>query len=228
MTSTGVKLHGWLFRGKDSRTILVCHGNSGNILDLYRLIAYLRQTGCSVFVFDYQGFGRSQGAPSMAGICQDAKAAYDYVAKFTPADQIILYGESLGGGVACHIAQTEPTGGLILQSTFADIRTISYQVFLPLGIYPELLYPKPFFNSLKMLSKYERPVLFIHGEKDKDVSIKHAELMFAAASEPKLFVRLANTGHEEIDDLDGEQFVEALSRFLEPIRSQTAAVQEAV
>jgi alpha-beta hydrolase superfamily lysophospholipase len=226
-TPTGNQLHAWYFRGETgAKTILFCHGNSGNISDLEGHIELLLQTGASVFVFDYQGFGRSQGRPSVSGICADAHAAHKYLVEklhVSPND-IVLYGESLGGAVACELARREPIAGLILQSTFSCLTRISFENYAILGIFPEFLFPPPYFNNVAVLrDSIKVPVLVTHGEKDTEIRIAHAHALIACATGPKQMVGLPNTEHSEIAALDHELFVCGLREFLHQLTDREAS-----
>lgn len=214
---TGKQLHGWYFQGSPGqKTILLCHGKTGNISDLQILIELLCQTGASVFAFDYQGYGKSEGGPSVKGICDDGSAAYKWLVdhrKIAPTN-IIVYGESLGGAVACHLAKHSVIGGLILQSAFSSLRKISIENLPALQVFPETLFPPPFWNNISVLKDYSGPVLLIHGQLDDHIKISHAEEMHIACKEPKHFARLPNTLHDEISELDSQQFLDSIKMFL--------------
>src|SRR5207249_8613654 len=104
---------------------LLCHGNAGNIGDRLEMAKALLQTGVNVFLFDYRGYGRSQGRPSEEGTYRDAQAAHQWLQQqgFEGAN-IIAFGESLGGGIASELALRAPLGGLVLQSTFSCMTDI--------------------------------------------------------------------------------------------------------
>src|SRR6266704_5268593 len=122
----GVRLNGWFFPGvKDSPrnrlAILLCHGNGGNISHRLDVTAALLETGVAVFLFDYRGYGRSEGRPSEEGTYADAEAAYQWLhEKGYAGTNVIAFGESLGGGIASGLAARVPLAGLILQATFSS------------------------------------------------------------------------------------------------------------
>lgn len=215
--ANGHRLHGWyFFNERAEKTILVCHGNTGNISDLDKLIALLLAANASVFVFDYQGYGKSTGSPSVKGIGEDALAVYDWLItdKHIRTTNIVLYGESLGAAVACQLAQQLPVCGLILQSAFCDLRRISLETFPPFVIYPSSLFPQPYFDNARAVQNCPCPLLLIHGLKDREINSNHARELFAKASQPKELILLSNTGHEEIADLDSDLFSKAITTFL--------------
>ena len=125
--SDGIALNGWFYPASTNShrrhlAVLVCHGNAGNISHRLDVCGALLSTGVNVFVFDYRGYGQSQGRPSEEGTYRDAQAAYEWLRqKGFAGTNIIAFGESLGGGIAAELAVREPVGGLVLQSTFTSI-----------------------------------------------------------------------------------------------------------
>src|SRR5262249_20139555 len=118
-SSNGKRLHGWFFRRSDpGPTVLISHGNAGNLSDRSGLCDLVLRAGASVVVYDYQGYGRSEGSPSLKGILDDGLAAYKYLVEQekVPPQDIVLLGESLGSVVAAHVADTQPCRGVIMQS----------------------------------------------------------------------------------------------------------------
>ncbi len=212
----GKKLHGWFFQGTEQKVIIVNHGKTGNITDLERLMFLLLDTGASVFIYDYRGFGRSEGAPSLKVICEDGLKAYQWLVElkqFAPKD-IVAYGESLGGIVACHLAEQTEVGGLILQSAFSSLRTISIENMSVLKYFPDALFPIYGKNSATV-GKFNKPVLMLHGALDQDIVVRHShDLLAASATADKEFVILPNTLHDEIDEKDSELFVRTVKAFL--------------
>ncbi len=222
----GKKLHGWFFRApKATKTILVNHGNTGNVGDLETLLSLLLRSGASVFAFDYQGYGRSQGSPSVAGICADSVAAYEYLVnkEGIPPQTLVVYGESLGSAVSCQLVANRPCAGLILQSAFSSLTKIAYADVPVLSVYPQFLFPPPFFNSLWVLKNQKHPPLLIfHGDKDPEVPISHAKELFAYALEPKTLVVLPHTLHEDITKEDSDLFVNSVRKYLSSLDNTQA------
>ncbi len=215
-SKNGKKLHGLFFPVDGGRkTILINHGNKGNLFDLDRLLELLLATGNSVFVYDYQGFGRSEGSPSVRAICEDGIAAFDWLineGKVLPQD-LVIYGESLGAAVSCHVAKHREVAGLILQAPFTNIREIAIESIPALRIYPSWLFPKPFLNNEAVLAEFRKPVLLLHGVQDKDVGVEHSRKLLEIAVGPKALIELPNTSHEEIAKEDSEVFNKALKAF---------------
>ena len=216
----GQKMHGWYFHlaGAD-KTILLSHGSAGNIADLQILLSLLLRSNCSVFAYDYRGFGRSQGKPTVNGVCEDAVYAFDFLVNElkVPAEKIVLYGESVGGAVACQLATKRPCKGLILQSAFKSLRQAAIDMFPPLVIYPTALFPKPFMHSADILAKHKFPVLILHGAKDNNIKPKHAIGLMQKAQGPKKLVFLPHTVHEDIAEADWDLFTREIKEYLQTI-----------
>jgi hypothetical protein len=196
-TSDGVKLHGWYFPADEGAArsrlaVLVCHGNAGNISDRLELCQVLLECGVNVFLFDYRGYGRSEGAPSEEGTYLDAQAAHRWLrSRGIAGGNIIAYGESLGGGVACELALREELGGVALQSTFTSIPDIGAELFpwLPVRLLSTIRY-----DSSRKLPRIRIPVMILHSREDEIVGFHHAQTNFAVANEPKFFCEIQG-GH---------------------------------
>ncbi|HWI57461.1 MAG TPA: alpha/beta hydrolase, partial [Bacillota bacterium] len=189
----GVELHGWFFPAhphapRADQVILMCHGNAGNISHRLDTCQALLETGVNVFVFDYRGYGRSQGRPSEEGTYCDAQAAYQWLQQkgFSGRD-IITFGESLGGGIASELALRETLAGLVLQSTFTSIPDIGSELFpwLPVRWLATIEYA-----TSRRLPRLQLPVLVMHSRTDDLIGFHHGEKNFALANDPKLFWEL--------------------------------------
>jgi fermentation-respiration switch protein FrsA (DUF1100 family) len=215
-TPNGQTVHAWFFRNPHaSKVVLVSHGNASNISNRKALADDLLQLGVSVLLYDYRGFGLSEGEPSIPNICEDGLSAFDYLCAqqhYAPKD-IILFGESLGCAVSCRISSKRKCDGLILQSGFSSLRAISGEKFAFLQAYPDVLYPAPALDSLAILKTKTVPVLFIHGEQDETIPCAHSKLMFASVKEPKQLLLLPNSGHF-IAEEDHDQFMNSLRTCL--------------
>lgn len=222
-TKDGVELNGWFFAGntnsaRSSLAILLCHGNAGNIGYRLNMCQALLETGVSVFVFDYRGYGRSGGRPTEEGTYLDAQAAHQWLrGKGFAATNIIGYGESLGGGVAGELAMRETLGGLILQSTFCSIPDIGAELFpwLPVRLMSSIKY-----ETCKKLPRLRIPVLVMHSRADGLIRFHHAERNFALANEPKLFWELNGDHNDPVSE--PKHFTEGIEKFLRIIEADRA------
>ena len=185
----GTRLHGWYAPHEQPRAVvLYCHGNGGNVAlwaDVLRILH--DRLGVTAMGFDYRGYGRSEGTPSEAGVLADARAARTWLAQRAGVaeNQIVLMGRSLGGAVAVDLA-TDGARGLVLESTFTSMPDVG-QAMLP--YLPVRLVMRTQFNSLAKIGKYHGPLLQSHGTGDRLIPYAMGRQLFAAANEPKQFMR---------------------------------------
>ncbi len=215
-TADGIRLNGWFFPAdQKSRRVhlvfLICHGNAGNISHRLDHCAALLETGANVFVFDYRGYGRSDGRPDEEGTYQDAQAAWQWLRQkhFSPSG-IIALGESLGGGVATELAVRERIGGLILQATFTSATDLGAELFrwLPVRRMGKIRY-----DTRGKLPRVSVPVLIIHSREDRLIPFRHAERNFAASNEPRMLWVIPG-GHNDFLHADPKRYLEGVVRFL--------------
>jgi uncharacterized protein len=215
----GTRLHGWFATPPQPREIvLFCHGNAGNVTSCGWVLDFYRQRlNCAVLVFDYRGFGKSEGTPTETGLVQDARAARQWLAQRTGVEEsaIVLVGRSLGGGVAVDLAAKDGARGLVLENTFACMRdVVDNQVGpWPLGWFLDMK-----FDSLSLIGKYRGPLLQTHGDADKLIPYEHAYRLFEAANKPKVFIKAPGRGH---NDLPTAEYVETLDQFLAQLTNWT-------
>lgn len=214
--STGnTKLHAWFFDVHQSHwVILLSHGNSDNLTRALPLIGELIAAGASVFIYDYRGYGKSAGSPTIKGICDDSRAAYDFLTnnlQISPK-RIVLYGESLGTGVSCYLSRQVSCAGLILQSGYVSLWKIGRQKFPFLHIYPNFLFPRPHLDNLAVIKSKHPPLLLVHGEQDTVVSISDTEELYRHANEPKMFARLPEVAHANV--IESDKFLATVKQFL--------------
>jgi fermentation-respiration switch protein FrsA (DUF1100 family) len=207
----GVRLHGWFAAAARPRAaVLYAHGNAGNITGLYPLLDLFREDlRASLLVFDYRGYGRSEGAPDEKGVLADARAARRWLAGRAgiAEKEVVLLGRSLGGGVAVQLAARDGARGLILENTFTSVPDVACRhAGLPVGwLFSTRL------DSLALIHDYHGPLLQTHGDADRTVPFDLAETLFAAANEPKQFVRVKGGGHNAPP---GRDYLHALDHFL--------------
>ncbi|MBS1956664.1 MAG: alpha/beta hydrolase [Cyanobacteria bacterium SZAS-4] len=219
-SGNGQKLDGWLFQKKDAKKIIiVSHGNGGNIDHRIVLIAPLLEANCSVLLYDYEGYGSSTGEATIPAIKQDGLAVYDYVRNvmhYQPKD-IIVYGESLGGGVTTYIAKNRPVGAIILQSAFASLTMAAKDRLFWLNLYPAIAFSGIEMDNAGYLHAPHPPVLLLHGDQDVVVPIKHGYKNFAEASEPKKLVVLKGCNHNDVSTVNPKAFAEPLAQFVKEL-----------
>lgn len=216
VAADGVRLHGWFVRTDDARaTVLFLHGNAGNISHRLDKIRIFRRLGLNVFIVDYRGYGNSEGKPNEEGTYLDARAAWEYLTQTRgiAARDIVLYGESLGGAVATHLAVAQTPCALIVDSSFTSVPDLGAELYpwLPIRWISRFSYA-----SRETIARVRAPVLVIHSRDDEIVPFRHGERLFAAAAEPKQFLEIQG-GHNDGFLSSGARYVEGVAAFLNTV-----------
>jgi fermentation-respiration switch protein FrsA (DUF1100 family) len=198
-SADGTKLHGWFVpRPNAKRAILYCHGNAEQVGDLADLVAHLRDTlQASVFVFDYRGYGHSEGRPDEAGCIADGRAAQNWLANKLGVrpNQIVLMGRSLGGGVAVALAAEEGAQAVVLENAFPTVLDVAASHFpwLPVRWLMDNRY-----DSVARIQHYHGPHFQIHGGNDDLVPVALGRRLFdSAPSHDKRFMEIPGRGHND-------------------------------
>ncbi len=213
-SNDSIRLHGWLIPASPSNHILLfCHGNAGNISHRLDNVRLLNQRGISVFIFDYRGYGRSDGSISEKGFYLDSEAAYEVASKWAEKHKakLIVFGRSLGGIAATHLGATKGCDGLILESTFTNMGAMA-RAHYPLPFAESLL--KDRLNAVGEIDQVRAPILFFHGDKDGIVPIRLGRGLFEAAPNPKEFVVIPGAGHNDTFYVAGKGYFDKLESFL--------------
>jgi len=211
-TDDGVQLHAWWIGSKKyKRTVLLFHGNAGNISHRLHRISFYGKIPIRFFLLDYRGYGQSQGRPSEKGLYQDAKAAYLYLRNQELASKdIVLFGESLGGAVGIELAANESVDRILIESTFTSLREMGKLVmpFIPSPLVSNS------FNSLENIKKTRAPILIVHGSRDSLVPVEMGRRLFEAANHPKEFFEVQGAEHNDMYMVGGEAYREkVVSKF---------------
>jgi fermentation-respiration switch protein FrsA (DUF1100 family) len=205
----GVRVAAWHVPPRDDKPVIVYfHGNGGalhfRVARFRRLIA----DGVGLVALEYRGYGGSAGSPSEQGLIADAQAAYRFAAGRYPPRQLVLWGESLGSGVAIALAAERPVGRVILEAPFTSAVALGARHYWYL---PVSLLMKDQFRSDLRIGKVTAPVMIMHGVHDRVVPYAMGEALFDLANKPKHFVRFLDGGHEDLDDNGA---LDAVARFL--------------
>jgi len=212
-TQDNKKLNGWYIpSGKSGLTVIFCHGNAGNISHRLEKISILHNLGLNVFIFDYRGYGKSLGTPSESGLYKDASAAYNYLTneRGISKDDIILYGESIGGAIAIDLARKKDVAALITEETFTSIKDMA-RIAYPL--LPSFVFSSRF-DALSKIKDVSCPKLIMHSTVDEIVPFRLGEKLFQSAGSPKNFLKLRGS-HNTAFLESGEQYKEGIKLFLE-------------
>ena len=219
----GVAIHGWFLPVEGSRfTVLVCHGNAGNISHrLDRALLMHAKLKTNVLLFDYRGYGRSQGTPDEEGTYRDGRAAYRYLVRdrgIAP-ENLIVFGESLGAAVALQVALDAPCRALVLEAPFASIADMARNVlpFWPLG---SLLRTR--YDNLAKVGRLKVPLLVLHGERDRTVPLSQGRRLFEAAPPPKHFYAIPGAEHNDTYLIGGDAYWQAWKEFLRELGGAAA------
>lgn len=212
----GMKTHGWLVPLENARGYaLFSHGNAGNIADRLESIQLLRRMGFSVLGYDYGGYGYSEGHPSEKRIYADVEAMWQYLTGElgVAPDKIVIFGRSLGGAAAVHLASKVQPAAVVLESTFTSIPDVVRG--LPLGF---LLAPgvRHDFPSLSKIKDIHAPLLVIHSPEDDVIPYEHGRKLFEAANEPKTFLEIRGS-HNDGFVLSMDIYIQAWEEFLSDI-----------
>ena len=212
----GERINAWYFPVSDStpstRTVLFCHGNAGNISHRLPTIRLLLDLGVNVLIFDYRGYGRSEGKSTEASMYADVRAAYAWLLeakKVNPAN-LFLFGRSLGGAVAIDLAVTSECAGLIMESSFTSTADMGQRLYPFLPVRWLVRYA---FDSMSKIGQLNCRVLITHSPDDEMIPIDMGRRLFEAAAGEKVFVALEG-GHNDRLYFDNAKYLNSLREFL--------------
>ncbi|MBI4345647.1 MAG: alpha/beta hydrolase [Elusimicrobia bacterium] len=211
--SDGVRLHGWWIPGEPGApAVLLAHGNAGNVSHRVEKARILHGLGLSVLLFDYRGYGLSDGRPTEQGLYRDGEAAFRHLTAergLSPGD-IILYGESLGCGVAVELARRHAARSLVIESAFTSTADMGRLVFPFLPV-DRMVNDR--FDNLAKIGQVRSPVLVLHSPQDEIIPFAMGRRLFEAAPQPKALVELSG-GHNDGFLRAGNAYPEALGAFI--------------
>ncbi|MBF0610732.1 MAG: alpha/beta hydrolase [Magnetococcales bacterium] len=213
--SGGNSLQGWYFpAGEGAMVVHFSHGNASTIGMLRDYTLLFHGMGMGVMVYDYRGYGQSQGKPDEAGVYEDGEATWRYLTTELGVDprRVIFFGHSLGGGVACYLAEKFPSLALVVEGSFTSLPELGQQVypFLPRWV------GRIHFNNRSRLARLQTPVMIIHARGDEVVPLSHGEALFAAARPPKQWLEVEG-GHDRGFVQAGTQAHETFRQFIQTV-----------
>lgn len=205
--------HGWFIPTHKERkgTILLSHGNAGNIADRMDILDIYREMGFDTLIYDYGGYGKSSGSPSEQRSYRDIRAMWLYLieTRGIPQKEIILFGRSLGGGVTVQLATEVTPAAVVLESTFASVPQMAKHQF---PIFPTQLLVRHRFDNLNKISRITVPTLHIHSPDDSIIPYEQGRQLYDAAQGPKTFIDLEGD-HNEGYYLTGKRYTDGLDAF---------------
>jgi len=213
-TSDNLNLHGWYIPADSAQyTLIFCHGNAGNISHRLESIKQFHELYLNVFIFDYRGYGKSDGNISEQGTYLDAQAAWNYliIEKNIDPNKIIIFGRSLGAAIACQLATQQNPIAIIMESAFESVPELAAQIypFLPVRWLSRFEY-----NNHDNIKKLDCPVLMIHSRQDEIIPFSHGKKLFAEAKEPKQFLEIQGS-HNEGFYISDQIYKKGILKFLD-------------
>jgi fermentation-respiration switch protein FrsA (DUF1100 family) len=196
-TADGEKVIVWHVPPKDERPVVIYfHGNGGALANRVRRFAALVADGTGLIALSYRGYGGSTGSPSEDGLINDARAAHAFAAERYPATRLVVWGESLGTGVAVALAAEKDLAKVVLEAPYTSTSDIAAAAY---PIVPVRYLMKDQFRSDERVARVLEPVLVIHGERDSVIPIEYGRRLFERIASPKRFVNLPNATHAGLD-----------------------------
>lgn len=212
----GENLNAWYFPtslpSDSTPTVLFCHENAGNISYSLETVRLFLELGANMLVFDYRGYGRSDGQPSEQNVYEDAHAAWSWLVavRQTAPDKIFIFGRSLGGAVAIDLATRVTCAGVILESTFTSAVDMGRRLY---PFVPVRLVSRFSFDSLSKIGRVSCPVMVAHSPDDEMIPYTMSRTLYEAARSEKLFIDLKGR-HNDLLSLDSDLYRNALRGFI--------------
>ena len=212
-TADGEKVIVWHVPAKSGHAVILYFpGNADFLAGRVSRFKRMISDGTGLVALSYRGYAGSSGQPSERGLLQDAAAAYAFTAERYQAERIVVWGFSLGTGVAVALAAGQPVGKLILEAPYTSTADVAASL---LRIVPVSLLMKDQFHSDQRIVRVSAPLLVMHGDSDPAIPISFGERLFALAHEPKQFVRFPGGGHDNLDDYGA---IETARQFINAAR----------
>jgi fermentation-respiration switch protein FrsA (DUF1100 family) len=217
-SADGTRLNGWFFESQtkpELATMIFFHGNGGNISNVSWLAQRFAKDGFNVLIFDYRGYGASDGiAAKESELYADGDAAADFVMhkKRVRSEQIVLYGHSLGTAIAADVASRRAFGAVVLESGFSSASSVATRALPWLPRFLHFL-GKNRFESARKLNNVKCPILIAHGDPDLTIPTSEAQLLYEAANEPRKLLIIPGAGHVVFGSA-GEQYLDQVEQFM--------------
>jgi uncharacterized protein len=212
-TKDHVAISAWYIPSPQERAvILFCHGNAGNNSHRLDSIRIFHDLNLSVFIFDYRGYGKSEGSPTEVGTYLDAESALDYLTnvKHIHPEKVVVFGRSLGGAVAAEIALRHKVGALIIESGFTSVPELGSKYF---PFLPTTLLSRYSYDTVNKVGKISAPKLFIHSPYDEIIPFQYGRALYEQAAPPKEFLEIKGD-HNSGFIVSGSVYTDGLNRFI--------------
>ena len=222
-TADGERLHAWLLHGRLPRALIVyCHGNGGNLSVWAPILSDVARHGYDVLAFDYRGYGLSTGRPSEQGLYRDTTAIIEHAWSLPGASERVVYwGRSLGSAVAAYAGTRHAPDGIVIEAGFPDARALlrTSPVLAFLGLFSTYRFPTAAF-----LDRVQRPLLVIHGDRDRIVPFALGRALFERTHEPKTFVAIPGGDHNDERPADEHAYWGAVDAFIRDLPARRAGI----
>lgn len=201
-----LSLH-WLPAKQARWVVLYSHGNAEDMGHVLPLLKAIQGLGASVLAYDYPGYGHSQGVPDRWNATASARRAYALLEAWgvKPAEQLVAYGRSVGGGPTMELASRLPVKALVLESSFTSVQRVRF---------PFPIFPFDAFRSAQAIAQLKLPTLIVHGMEDELIPFAHGQALYAAAAGPKRHLWVEGAGHDDLQEVAGPRWSLTLARFL--------------
>ncbi len=212
-TEGDIYIKGWYIPAADQKgVVLFCHSNYGNISYYLDAVFFINSLGFSTFIFDYQGYGKSRGRPSEEGTYADVRASWNYLRykRNIPAENIIVWGRSLGAAIATDLVFDHTPRAMILESGFSSFPTVAKDYF---PYVPVQLIARYDYNNLEKIKHADCPVMVVHSRDDEIIDFYHGQQIFKAANPPKRFLEISGS-HNDCYFESGEKYEQGIEAFL--------------
>ncbi len=213
-THDGERIVAWWVppESPEKPVFLYLHGNAGNLATRAERFKKMVSDGAGLLAIDWRGYGGSTGTPTESGLRQDTMAAYQWLVEQTSPQRVVVFGESLGSGLAVWLASKQPVGVVVLDSPFMSTLAMAQERYWYL---PVSWLMKDTYRSDVAMRNVTSPVLIMHGDADRVVPFVQGEALFALAPEPKQFYRIPAGNHVSAYNHDGHETVSAfVSKYI--------------
>jgi hypothetical protein len=217
-TSTGDEIHGLYWPPPPGApTIAFFHGNAQSVYEWAMVRQDLEGVEAGMLLVDYPGYGKSTGRPTERSLYAAGRASLSWLAsdRSTPEQDIVVFGKSLGGGVAVEVSRGKSLKGLVLESTFSSIPSVA-RILLPL-VPTDAVFAKERYDSLSKIGDVHCPVLVVHGTGDGLIPIDEGRALFEGANPPKEMYEVKGAGHNNVSLVAGRAYSRTIARWLEGV-----------
>lgn len=227
-TADGLNLRSWYFKAAraDMPTVVFFHGNAGDIGNHLPFAKFLIEAGTGLLALEYRGYGGNPGKPREAGLIEDGRAAFAFLkARGIPDSSVVLYGESLGTGIAVALAAEHHVRAMMLRSPYSSIADVAA---IQLPYLPARWLVRDKFDSLARIGRNTAPLFIFHGANDTLIPLALGRALFEAAPEPKTWLTVDGVGHNDVQTPEAERamldFLAQLPPLLPPAKSEASLV----